>query len=74
MGKESGAGSIVATFYDICNKIWIGLPPTESLKSRIENTSGGIEASGKIPIAINGFGGHDDEERENEKLDNEKDC
>ena len=35
---------IVATFYDICNEIWRRSRASESLKSGIKNTSGGIKA------------------------------
>ena len=37
-------GQIVASFYDICSEIWRRVWATESLKSGIENTSGGIKA------------------------------
>ena len=30
-GRQSGAGRVVATFYDLCSQIWSGSPATESI-------------------------------------------
>ena len=35
-GRQSGRSRIVATFFDICNKIWSGFPATESIESGLE--------------------------------------
>ena len=76
MGKQNGAGRIVSTFYDICNKIGKASPATESLKSRIKNTSGGIKTREndqpeELPNASNSLGQDDNK---GEKFDDEKHC
>ena len=65
---------IVATFYDFCSEIWRRSRATESLKSRTENTSGGMKIEEndqpeELSNVTNHFG-HDD--NEGEKFDDEK--
>ena len=67
--KGEPVGQIVSTFYNICNEIWRRLRATESLKSGIENTWGGIKAGEnnqpeELSNPPNGFG-HDNNEGEN---------
>ena len=69
-------GRIVASFYDIRSEIWRRSWPTESIKSGIENTSGGIKAGEnyqpeELSNACNGFS-HDS--NDGESFNDEKHC
>ena len=36
VGRQSGGGRIVATFYDLCSEIWSGSLATESIQAGLE--------------------------------------
>ena len=79
LGKQNDAGKIVATFYDINNEIWKGSRATESLKSGIENTWGGIKARGikagendQLEEFLNASNGLGHDNNEGDDFDNEE--
>eukprot|EP00112_Aurelia_sp_Birch-Aquarium-sp1_P018810 Seg4545.3 transcript_id=Seg4545.3/GoldUCD/mRNA.D3Y31 product="hypothetical protein" protein_id=Seg4545.3/GoldUCD/D3Y31 len=38
LGKRSGGGRIVMTYYDLCNDIWAGAPATRSIEGGIDSS------------------------------------
>ena len=36
VGRQSGGGRIIATFYDLCSEIWSGSPATEPIQAGLE--------------------------------------
>ena len=79
LGKQNDAGKIVATFYDINNERWKGSRATESLKSGIENTWGGIKERGikagendQLEEFLNASNGLGHDNNEGDDFDNEE--
>ena len=50
-GKQSGVGRVVATFFDLYNQIWSGLPATESMSSGLDSAVDSTDSLSLIALS-----------------------